>query len=264
MSKGRLLETRTGHDYMFAHTLAKLSSRIPFPIKSRFASLRPLYTKLMGMGQSVVSIKTDAGEMRWHIDGSTYQSFLAGDYEREMQGLFLLHVRDGMTVYDVGAHSGFHSLFCSLLVGASGRVISFEPHPLTQKSLALQIAANPQLNITACTFALSDSCGEVLMSDGNNESEAHISPHGTMSVKTRTLDSLIAEGFPVPHVIKIDVEGHEEAVLLGGMETLRQHHPLILCDRNDHETWDMLRRVLEPVGYELFGYDPAIAIPALD
>src|SRR6185436_3078221 len=45
------------------------------------------------------------------------------------QALFESYLGPGDTFIDVGAHIGLHSLHASRLVGAGGRVLSFEPHP---------------------------------------------------------------------------------------------------------------------------------------
>src|SRR5687767_677321 len=49
--------------------------------------------------------------------------------EREHQQAFRRLVGLGAMVIDVGANWGIHALYLSRLVGASGKVIAFEPYP---------------------------------------------------------------------------------------------------------------------------------------
>jgi hypothetical protein len=79
-------------------------------------------------------------------------------------------------------------------------------------------------------------------------------------IQAITIDELTAE-FGVPTHIKIDVEGHEAAVVRGGRETLRRYSPqlflelhneLILMDGGDpSEVVDEL----QGAGYSVFSLD---------
>jgi hypothetical protein len=83
-----------------------------------------------------------------------------------------------------------------------------------------------------------------------NRATSHLDGFGTMQtggirttilVPTVTLDWL-AEHFPLPDVIKIDVEGAEVQVLTGGMDVLRKI-PTIICEvasRNEKAVADIL------------------------
>ena len=56
-------------------------------------------------------------------------SFVYGSWEPEVVQSIQKHVMTGMTVLDIGAHSGFYSLLLSRLVGDGGKVFAFEPLP---------------------------------------------------------------------------------------------------------------------------------------
>jgi hypothetical protein len=114
---------------------------------------------LMRLGHPTVQIGTRAGTFRWQIDELTSQQVVLGTYEWYMQESFLTFLGPGSVVFDVGAHAGFHSLFCGLLVQPQGRVLAFEPHPDNRASLQRQILSNPHLPVTALPYALSDRCG---------------------------------------------------------------------------------------------------------
>src|SRR5438132_27841 len=120
---------------MLADLLAGISSGLPTSLKYKLGGLRRPYTFLMRLGSRVVRVKSIAGSVNWEIDELTSQQFLRGTYEQYMQDAFAKLIRPGEIIYDVGAHAGYHSLLCGLLVGSTGRVFAFEPHPLNCSSI---------------------------------------------------------------------------------------------------------------------------------
>ena len=248
---------------MFANSLARVSAILPSSLKYRLATIRPIYSALMRFSEPITTAQTIAGQVNWQVDALTSQEYLLGTYERYMQQAFVNYIREGAIVYDVGAHAGFHSLLCSLLAGSSGRVIAFEPNPQNRASIARQLSVNPRLQISVSPYALSDRCEVVPFDVSNGSSQGHLSGTGNFEVETRSLDFVIdQEEFPAPNVIKIDVEGHEEKVLVGGLETINRCKPVILCDRNDDGTFSTVRALLEPYGYRVADGWPIIATHA--
>ena len=249
---------------MFSHSIARFSASLPSSLKYRLSTIRPLYEGLMRLGQPIVKAQTIAGPLNWRIDELTSQQFLLGTYEPYMQEAFSKHVHNGATVYDAGAHAGYHSLLCALLVGSSGRVVAFEPNPKNRESIKRQISANPQASVTISHYALSDGCGAHAFDASPGSSEGHLSNASEFVVETRQIDFLIEhEEFPEPDVIKIDVEGHEEQVLLGALATIDKCHPVILCDRNDDTTFSKVNALLAPRGYQVTDGWPITAVHGL-
>ena len=245
---------------MFARTLAGIAAKLPSSVKYRMGKLKPLYTRAMRLGQSSTIVETSVGQLQWRIDAFTSQEFLRGTYEPYMQDAFLKYVLPGNTVFDIGAHAGFHSVFCGLLVGALGRVFAFEPNPISRASLEGQIRLNPTLRLWVVPYALSDAVGWADF-DATQGSQSRITSTGQSKVEMRTLDSLVSVELPIPDVIKIDVEGEEEKVLCGSMKTLSEFRPIILCDYNDDNTLSILAGILLPLEYEVLPGPPVIGIP---
>jgi FkbM family methyltransferase len=245
---------------MFASSLATIAAKLPSSVKYRMVKLKPLYTLAMRLGQSSIVVETSVGQLRWRIDALTSQEFLRGTYEPYMQDAFLKYVRPGNTVFDIGAYAGFHSVFCGLLVGATGRVFAFEPNPISRRSLGGQIRLNRTLRVEACPYALSDTVGFADF-DATQGSQSRITSTGKSKVEMKTLDSLVSVELPVPDVIKIDVEGEEERVLRGSVKTLSKFRPIVLCDYNDDKTLSSLSRILLPLDYKVLSGPPVIGIP---
>jgi hypothetical protein len=80
---------------------------------------------------------------KWHrFMRSHNDEYVAGNYESEIQDAITDYLKPGMTFLDVGANAGFFSLLGSRAVGASGKVVAFEPHPVTAAQLSSQARLN--------------------------------------------------------------------------------------------------------------------------
>jgi len=221
-----------------------------------------MHARLLRWGEPVIEIESEAGSFKWEIDELTSQGFVLGTYEPHMQRAFVQFVKPGFTVYDVGAHAGYHSLVSGKLVGNNGTVIAFEPNPSNLKSILRQLRANPECRVSVRGVALSDQCGMATFDTSPGSSQGRLSASGDLNVDVRTIDSMVgSQDIPPPDLIKLDVEGHEEAVLRGGITVLTRYKPLILCDTNDETTYPCVARLLEPLGYELHLGPPITAIP---
>ena len=126
--------------------------------------------------------------------------------------------RSGGTFVDVGANIGTYTLVASEVPAA--RVIGIEPHPITFAQLVENVRRNGRGNVTCLSVALSDHVGTIRLTDLADlcvnrvlEPDGELSP--SVPVPCRTMAGVCSELGIVPHVVKIDVEGHERAVLDG-------------------------------------------------
>src|SRR3989440_1832756 len=230
---------------MLPYFLAGISAGLPTSLKYKLGCLRRPYTFLMRLGRSVVIVPSIAGFVSWEIDELTSQQFLRGTYEAYMQDAFAKFIRPSDVVYDIGAHAGYHSLLCGLLVGSTGRVFAFEPHPLNCDSIQKQLRLNPTVNVTLMPFALAHLDAMDCFDTRAGRSQTHISNIDDLSAEAKSIDHLVETGvLPPPNLIKIDVEGHEESVLRGGMKTIASNRPIVLCDHNDSSTFETVRDLL--------------------
>lgn len=148
-------------------------------------------------------------------------------------------IRPGEIFFDIGAQYGAYAYLIANAVGPTVRVIAFEPFPRDFALLDRNAALNPEANVQCINAALSDSDGEVAMShsDGADEFCPRIGAATENSQKVMAVraDALVAAGkVPCPNVIKLDVEGHEMAVLRGMTETLNDPRcRSIYCEIHD-------------------------------
>lgn len=181
------------------------------------------------------------GKFRFKIDLSSgclqREKFLffAKNYELPTQNYLKKSVKPGMTVLDVGAHTGFFTILFADLVGEEGRVYSFEPCRRHVKLLKENISANGLHWVNISPMALSEKTGRAVLhlnpvNDGGH-SLADLSDNRgligrnsnklTEYIETTTLDKFVNEkGIRNIDVMKIDIEGAETLFLEGAVNTL--------------------------------------------
>jgi len=146
--------------------------------------------------------------------------------------VFVSHLREGMTVMDVGANLGLYSLLISRAVGPSGKVYAFEPVPEIFARLKEHIALNNATNVIPVPIALSDEKGTVKMSVAGCGSSffRHLSGE-FVEVQVERLDDFVErEGIEKVDAIKIDVEGAELRVIRGADKTIRRDKPILMVE----------------------------------
>jgi FkbM family methyltransferase len=130
---------------------------------------------------------------------------------------------------DVGAANG-EILAHIARVAPRGRHIAYEPLPEFHSVLASHF---PQVDVRA--VALSDANGETTFTyvkdrpwvSGFRERDiAGGDRRETIRVRTARLDDDLPDGY-VPHFIKIDVEGAEEMVFRGALQTITRFRPIV-------------------------------------
>lgn len=163
---------------------------------------------------------------------------------------------------DIGANRGIVSWCMSKRFA---RVHAYEPNAELGDFLAKVLPANCSLH----RCALSDAPGEselALALEGGvpihgkgkilEGSAAEATEFATQKIRLETLDAQTFQG-PVGFV-KIDVEGHEEKVIRGGMETFRFHRPVLVIEIEKRHTGRPVgetHRLIESLGYRGFFFE---------
>jgi len=159
---------------------------------------------------------------------------------------------------DIGAGNGTYT---DLLARYSKHCYAFEPVP----SRAEFISSKKNDKVTVYQLALSDTCGYVNLAvpivDGKKyfgrstiESKNFSSQYCSENIEVgmNYIDNI---EFPEIGFIKLDVEGHELAVLSGGIKLITAFKPSILVEAENIHREDAvqtLRNLLEPLGYQGF------------
>lgn len=135
----------------------------------------------------------------------------------------------GSTAIDIGAHIGTHTIALSEAVGPLGRVIAFEPQPKLFRELFMNMALNGASNVEFCWAGVGDHVGQVELGPIKlgNEGGSSLNGGTDQFVSLITLDSLDLNNVSL---IKIDVEGMENAVIDGARETLLRNKPTLFIE----------------------------------
>lgn len=148
-------------------------------------------------------------------------------YEQSFKRALEQVVHQGDVVWDVGANVGaYTTLFCKW-VGPTGQVFAFEPNPKALAEIRRSLSECAWLTLMEIALGSSDGTAS-FVTDPLYSVRSHLqignSPESSnevvIPVKVSTGDAVCARTGRVPNVIKLDVEGFEDDVLLGLKSTL--------------------------------------------
>ncbi len=188
----------------------------------------------------------------WH----DYPAAILGRTEKALLDYFKVHVANGETWLDVGAHYGYTALALSRLVGPSGRVFAFEPMLNTAGCICRTRVLNciPQLTVipTAlgnCSDISIESQGAVrgMIDSTLDKPEGFKEPF--LASRLEWLWPRIAGSDLQIHGIKIDVQGMELQVIEGMQSLVRRYRPKLLVELHKGVSRQKLLDLLESSGY---------------
>jgi FkbM family methyltransferase len=209
-----------------------------------------------------VSLHCDIQMICHPHDHITSLALYCGLYDAEEMRFLLAWLRAGDTFVDVGSNVAPYSLLSTAVRGT--RAVAFEPGTLAQ----VRARANIDLNgvrgrVTLVPLAVSDADGEASLTADRWATNALVDDRydGPVEhVTTTRLDSYDEEhGLGRVSLIKIDVEGHELAVLRGAGGIIGRDHPALIVEVNDPLA---LRRHSDELGYVAISFDPATGMIA--
>jgi FkbM family methyltransferase len=212
--------------------------------------------------------------LTWRTDSmmetQIYRYGLYGAWERQSLRLWAHLCADAREILDVGANTGIYSLLARKN-NAQARILAMEPVPVNAGVLQANIDANAA-DILVERSAMSDRDGEAVMymlSDqlnymtSVNDDRYALHPEIVgqskvvpITVPTTTWETLRAKHrLSGPDLIKIDVEGHELAVMRSLLALLVEQRPTILLEVIGDDNAAQLNNMLRPLGYVFFSID---------
>ncbi len=194
-----------------------------------------------------------------------WRSLLTKDGEYELRLLRQYVPRDRVAI-DVGANEGIYAYHLSRYARS---VVAFEPNPHYDRALRFL----PR-NVTVRVEALSSSPGTLplhIPANDTGESAGWATLETTDLPLARSVDVAVhrLDDLELGRVgfIKIDVEGHEMAVLAGADATIRRDRPILLVEAEDAHhpgaTSELFRWASER-GYRGWFFQKGRAVPAED
>jgi FkbM family methyltransferase len=178
--------------------------------------------------------------------------------EQNMRSLIATALQPDSNCIDIGAHAG--AVLEEIVKAAPrGHHIAFEPIPELCVGLRKRF---PQVEVRCA--AVSSHRGSASFAYVRDVPEwsglkLRALPDGTepraeqIEVCLEALDEVLPKSYR-PSLVKIDVEGAEEAVLKGAMQTLRRHHPIVLFEHGVGSANELLA---DELGYEIYDLDGA-------
>lgn len=182
--------------------------------------------------------------------------------------LLPLLTRQGWDAVDIGGHEGAYSLFLRKL---ARQVHVFEPIPWSAAHLRQKFGKGIEIH----EEALSSAAGQATLRFPRQSRFGAVTALASLTeealrgetdlvelvVRTSALDD---HGFDKVGLIKIDVEGHEEAVLSGARKTIERCRPRLIVEIEERHSAGGLGRIaawFDALSYDCFYYHESKLVP---
>jgi FkbM family methyltransferase len=183
-----------------------------------------------------------------------------GLYDSQEMRFLLAWLRAGDTFLDVGANVAPYSLLATLIDGVT--IVAFEPEAVARGRAAENIALNDaadRIELVAC--AVGDLDGTARLTADRSAKNALVGDDyegDVEAVDVVSLDSFAhRRSLRRISLVKVDVEGHELAVLRGAAAALGAHRPALIVECNDPGA---LERFARDHGYTPVSFAPQSAL----
>ena len=189
---------------------------------------------------------------------------LYGEYCPDEWAVLRQLIRPGMTVVEIGANMGTHSVAMARACDP-GVFLAFEPQPRLFQILAGNLALNNLTNALVYPDACGDTEGQIDIPWIDYDKEANFGGFSLLQnsgagfpVRVRKLDAL---GLSECGLIKIDVEGYEPRVIRGAADTIRRCRPILYVENDRAEQQQELIDLIAGLGYRLYWHMPMLYSP---
>jgi len=195
-------------------------------------------------------------------------SFLPRNVKLSKEKTFLnSQTYNDQIIYDIGALEGLLTIFFANKVGPNGKIISFEPNPISYAMIKRNININNFNNVTLSHFAIGS--GDDI---ADLEVPKYFRGHGSLlnkstknkithKVKITSIDNLLQQKkYPTPDFIKLDIEGLELKALEGMKNLLINKKPKLFIEVHPFVENNMKRIIefLEKYNYSIYHVEKGI------
>jgi len=251
--------------------LAAVEFSVPQQWRSQSMPVSPWCTLTHGQNGTFLTLTNDT------VIGSSIVN--TGVWASRDVELFESLIEPGMTVIDIGANIGHHTVVYSKLVGPRGRVISIEPQTIIFRMLAANAVINGCSNVELINCCVGESSGYVNLFPIDYSSRTNFGALGVApgsdegaagsgeKVRIDTLDTLLSElihPLEACDFIKIDVQTFELFVLRGALQTLNAFRPTLFLEispfwMRKYYDYKEIYKLLFSIDYEIIHIsDPSI------
>lgn len=259
---------------LLEHALPRLGRAYPLASgRHRLANSRT-FRRMLASFPREMTVRTPGGLLQVQSDDYTGRAvMLFGDMDRKISWVLDRVLRPGDSMLDVGANCGLFSMRAGRRVGDSGHVHGVEPQSGLAEACRASAALNRYRHVTFHQVALSEHPGTM-------DLHAPIGNTGAASLTRRfdvdetvervqvanTSDFLEALGIERWRLWKLDVEGHEAALLRGATRYLcgPGRPDVIVFEEQTLPAQAESIPLLEELGYDVFGLPRAILRPRLE
>jgi FkbM family methyltransferase len=198
----------------------------------------------------VIRVDTADGPM-WVFKSDIYVSrslAVYGEYVVAEADVFRQIVKPGMTVVEIGANIGSHSVMLARAC-APGLLLAFEPQQRVFQVPNARVfpealgASHSMIDMREPDYARRGNFGSFSLTQGPAAGSR------SMRVRVSPLDSWELDAC---HFMKIDVEGLECDVIKGATHTIKRHRPIVYTENDRADQQGALIDLLSALDYTLY------------
>lgn len=189
---------------------------------------------------------------------------LYGEYSELESALFTLVLKPGMVAIDVGANIGCFTVIMARKVGPDGLIVAIEAQQTIFQTLCANVALNALANVQTIHAAAGAEAGSIIVPqinyfDAGYFGDVELGGYDEGEpVPVTVIDALLLEAC---HLIKIDVEGMEGAVIEGAKETIARFRPVLYLENDRKDKSKALVEQIMAADYRLFLHRPPLFNP---
>ena len=221
----------------YIHKLKRVINTYSFRGKTRIMKFLTVISPKMRNGMIIKTIYGDKLKISPLKDkGIEPILYMRGVYEEGTLWCFENILKKGNTVLDVGANIGLTTIRAAKLIGESGNIYAIEAMPSTFEILKFNIGLNKLPNVICINEAFADYVGKAKIFHNLDHKRGAASLYsdkkeGGVQINATTLDEFVINtGIKTVDFIKIDIEGAEYPMLIGGKNFFKNIKPIICIE----------------------------------